>query len=200
MEAAIGAMASLFGGGSAAAGTGLAATAAGVGTAATAGTAAAAGLTTSGISSGILTALQGVSALLGVMGAIGQGQAQSDTLNQQAAEADMQSSQEQVQGQQRQNNMRRELARVLGQNDVTYAAAGIDLSSGIASDQAANAKNSAATEISIDQQDTEFRRALYRQRAQGLRRQAGSVQTASMLSALGTAADFGVSVAKRGVV
>ena len=192
METAIGAIASLFGGG-AAANTGIITTlATGAGAAAsTAGTAA-------GISSGVLTALQGVSALLGVMGAIGQGQAQADTLNQQAAEADLQSGQEQVQGQQRQNNMRRELARVLGQNDVTYAAAGVDLAGGIATDQAANAKKAAATEISIDQQDTDFRRALYRQRAQGLRRQASSVQTASMLSALGTAADFGVSLAKRG--
>lgn len=184
MELAIGAMTKLF------------SAVGGLGQAAAPVTAAAA--PAMNISSVVLNALQGVSAVVQAVGLIGQGQAQADTLNQQASEATLQAGQEQVQAQQRQNSMRRELARVLGQNDVSYAAAGVDLTGGIAADQAANAKKAAATELSIDQQDTDFRRALYRQRAQGLRRQAGSVQTASMLSALGTAADFGVSLAKRG--
>jgi hypothetical protein len=148
--------------------------------------------------SALLTAFQGISTVIGVLGQIGAGQAQADQLNQQAGEADLQSGQEQLQGQQRQNRMRRELARVLGQNDVTYAAAGIDLSGGVAKDQAQTAKQQAASEISIDQQDVEFRRALYKQRALRLRQSANDAVGGSMLKALGTAADFGLSIARRG--
>lgn len=149
-------------------------------------------------SSTALTALQGIGTVLKVLGTIGAGAAAANESNQLAVEADLQAGQEQVEGQQRQNRISRELARVLGQNEVTYAAAGIDLSGGISQGQAQTAKERAQAEITIDQRDTEFRRAMYRQRASGYRQRAKSQKGGALIQALGTAADFGIGLAERG--
>ncbi len=189
MQLAIAAIGKVIGGmGLSAAGSGAAA----------AGTAAAGATTAAGASSGALTALQGFGSALKILGTIGAGVAAANESRQLATEADLQAGQEQVEGQQRQNRIRRELARVLGQNDVTYAAAGIDLSGGIAQEQATTARQRATDEITIDQRDTEFRRALYRQRASGYRARGRSQIGGALIGALGTAADFGMNVAERG--
>lgn len=154
--------------------------------------------TTTAAGSGALTALQGFSTALKVLGGLGAGAAAARATNQQADQADLEAGQEQLAGTQRQNKMRRELARVLGQNEVAYSAAGIDLTQGVAADSAARAKQQAASEISIDQQDTDFRRSLYRMRAQGLRQRARSERGGALLGALVPVAQFGISVAERG--
>ncbi len=154
--------------------------------------------TTTAAGSGALTALQGFSTALQVLGGLGAGAAAARATNQQADQADLESGQEQLAGVQRQNKMRRELARVLGQNEVAYSAAGIDLTQGVAADSAARAKQQAASEISIDQQDTDFRRSLYRMRAQGLRQRARSERGGALLGALVPVAQYGISVAERG--
>ncbi|MFN7125291.1 MAG: hypothetical protein ACK4M8_05370 [Allorhizobium sp.] len=189
MQLAFAAIGKVLGGLGLSAGAGAAGAAAGAATAAT-------GI--AGASSTALTALQGIGSVLKVLGTIGAGAAAANESNQLAVEAELQDGQEQVEGQQRQNRISRELARVLGQNDVTYAAAGIDLSGGIAQGQAQTAKERAAAEITIDQRDTEFRRAQFRQRASGYRQRAKSQKGGALLEALGTAADFGMSVAGRG--
>jgi hypothetical protein len=186
MELAISALGSLFGGAGLTTGAAAASTAA-----TTAGTVASAG-------SGVLSALQGVSTVLGVLGTIGAGAASSRASEQQADQADLQSGQEQLAGTQRENKMRKELARVLGQNDVAYAAAGIDLTQGVAADNAARQKQQAAQDISIDQQQTDFQRSLYKMRAQGLRAQASSQRGGALLTSLGQVAQYGVSLAERG--
>ena len=169
-------------------------------TAATAAGSAASSFTAGGAAagSGALTALQGFSTALQVLGGIGAGAAAARASEQQADQADLESGQEQLAGVQRQNKMRRELARVLGQNEVAYSAAGIDLTQGVAADSAARAKQQAASEISIDQQDTDFRRSLYRMRAQGLRQRARSERGGALLGALVPVAQFGIGVAERG--
>lgn len=154
--------------------------------------------TTTAAGSGALTALQGFSTALQVLGGLGAGAAAARATNQQADQADLEAGQEQLAGVQRQNKMRRELARVLGQNEVAYSAAGIDLTQGVAADSAARAKQQAASEISIDQQDTDFRRSLYRMRAQGLRQRARSERGGALLGALVPVAQYGISVAERG--
>ncbi|MGI8390215.1 hypothetical protein [Brucella anthropi] len=154
--------------------------------------------TTTAAGSGALTALQGFSTALQVLGGLGAGAAAARATNQQADQADLEAGQEQLAGTQRQNKMRRELARVLGQNEVAYSAAGIDLTQGVAADSAARAKQQAASEISIDQQDTDFRRSLYRMRAQGLRQRARSERGGALLGALVPVAQYGISVAERG--
>ncbi|CAN7376560.1 hypothetical protein LJR231_002266 [Phyllobacterium sp. LjRoot231] len=193
MELATAAFGALFGS------SGLAAAGATAGAgAATAGAGAAAAGGLASASSGVLSVLQGVSATLGILGKIGAGNAAADASNQQADQAELESSQEQLKQTQRQTVMKRELARVLGENDVTFAAAGIDLSSGIAQSAAANATKRATDEISVDRADSDFRRALLKQRASGFRSQARSSRTAGLLGALETGAGYGIDLAKRG--
>lgn len=189
MELAIAAAGKIFGG------LGLASAAGGTATAAgAAGTVA----TTAAAGSGALTALQGFATTLKVLGGIGAGIAAKNQANAAADQTELQSGQEQLQATQRQTTMKRELARVLGQNDVTYAAAGIDLAGGVAQSNATEAKKRAMDEISIDQQDTDFRRALYRMRARSQRQQGKSAMGGAMLGALGDVAGFGLDVAARG--
>lgn len=187
MELAISAIGSIFGGGGMAAGATSAATAAASTTAASA-----------GLGSATLSALSGISTALSVLGTLGAGAAASREANQMADQAALQDGQEQVAGQSRKTKMSRELARVLGNNDVTFAAAGIDLTQGIAADAATRAKQQAASEISIDQQDTDFRRSLYRMRAAGYRDKAKSARGGALLSALGSVAGFGLDLAEQG--
>lgn len=146
--------------------------------------------------SGALGALQGFTTVLKVLGGIGAAAASARADNQAADQADLQAGQEQLGGEQRKTKMSRELARVLGNNQVAYAAAGIDLTQGVAADNAAAQKQRAASEISIDQQDTEFRRALHRMRASGLRDRARSTKGGALLGALGDVAGFGMSLAE----
>lgn len=148
--------------------------------------------------SGALGALQGFATVLKVLGGLGAASASATADNQAADQTMLQAGQEQLAGEQRKTKMSRELARVLGTNQVAFAAAGIDLSQGIAADNAAEAKKRAASEISIDQQDTEFRRALLRMRATGLRDRARSTKGGAVLNALGDVAGLGISLAERG--
>jgi len=158
----------------------------------------AAAATTAATSSTALTALQGFSAALAALGQIGAGQAQASATRDQAVEAKLQAGQEQVGTVQRQTAMKRELARVLGNNDVAFAAAGVDLAGGIAEDTAIAAKERAASEISIDQRDADFRAALLKMRARSLYKRADYEEGSGLLAALGTGAGFGLSVAARG--
>lgn len=187
MELAVAAMGKVFGS------LGLAG-ASGAGAAAATGAAAAG----AGMGSGALAALSGISTVFKVLGGIGAGKAADFQAQQQAVQTELQAGQEQLQSVQRQTSMKRELLRVLGQNDVTYAAAGIDLSAGVAQDAAASATKRASEEISIDQQDTDFRRALYRMRASGQRQAGKDAKRASLVSAIGDGLNFGISLAERG--
>ena len=187
MELALGAIGKLFGAGL-------------TGAAGAAGTAGTVTGVTSGaaVGSGALAAFQGISTVLKVLGTVGAAAASARADNQMADQADLQAGQEQLLGEQRKTKMSRELARVLGNNQVAFAAAGIDLTQGIAADNAASAKQRAASEISIDQQDTEFRRALYRMRAGGYRDRARATKGGALLTALGDVASYGMNLAQMG--
>lgn len=188
MQLAVAAIGKVF------AGLGLSGAATGAAATTTAG--AATGATAAG--SGALGALQGFSTVLKVLGTIGAGAAAARESNDLAAQTMLQEGQEQLAGEQRKTKMSRELARVLGNNEVAYAAAGIDLTQGVAADSAANAKARAADEISIDQQDTDFRRAMYRLRAQNLVARGKSQKGGALLSAFGDVANYGIGLMERG--
>lgn len=162
----------------------------GASSAATSGTAASAAATAgSGFSAGSVfsTALQ-------VLGGLGAGMAAKNQAEDMAAQTELQSGQEQVQATQRQTAMKRQLLQVLGENDVTFASAGIDISGGIAESSAASAKKRAAQEISIDRRDTDFRRAMLRMRASGQRAQGSSAMGGALLGAMGTVAKAGMDI------
>lgn len=186
MQAALAAIGGLFSGGGAAAAAGTAA--------AGAGGAAATGL-------GGLAALKGGMALMSgisMLGKIGQGMEQAGIMRAQASEADLQGTQEMLAGQQRQNRIRREMASILGETKNKYAAAGVDLTGGIADSQARRTAQDAADQISIDRRDSEFVQAQYRARARNLRKQAGGASRAGLLSALETGANTAFDIARLG--
>ena len=168
----------------------------GLGTAAStaAGTASAAG----GIGSTALTVLQGLSAGIGILGQIGSPNAAARASEDAAVQADLEAGQEKVDATNQQTQMKRELMRILGANEVATANAGIDISAGIGQQANASAKREAHTNLSVSRNDQEFRSALYRLRANGLRRKADSQRTAGLLSAVGTGLDYGISLYQRG--
>lgn len=163
----------------------------GTAAAATAGTATTAASTA-------LTILSGVATIAGIMGTLGAADANARSFEMSAIETDMQVGQEQLQAQQRQSTMKKELMRVLGENDVAIAAAGIDLSGGVAESSRAQIKDDATRQLGFEREDDELRRAMLKARGRGLRVKAQGTRDASLLSAFGQAAEFGMDVAERG--
>lgn len=151
-----------------------------------------------GMAAGGLSALQGVMTAVSVLGAIGQGLSAASESREMAAQAELQAGQEKVAGLQRQNQIRRSLAQVLGENDVAFAAAGIDISHGIADQARSTAHKRAAQEISIDRQDADFRAAMHRMRASGYRRRARGQVGGALLGALGSGANYAIDLVGRG--
>lgn len=178
-------------GGTAAAGTAAAGTAAAAATTAAVGTAAA--------SSTALQILQGVASLVAVVGAVGGGLSAMQTANEEAQATELQAGQEQLGGEQRRLTMRRELARILGENDVAFAAGGVDVTGGIAANARRGASQDATFDMSIDRSQDEYRRALLQVRARGIRRRGGEQMFAGLAGAAGAGLDYGMSVFERGV-
>lgn len=145
-----------------------------------------------------LTVLSGIATVASIAGNLQASEASAQQSLQNAVQADLEVGQQRNASTQRQTAMKRELARVLGENDVAIAAAGIDLNGGIAESSRASAKKAAARELSIERADDDARRALIKARANGYRRQAASYRAGGMIAAIGEAADFGIGVMQRG--
>jgi|GEM_PF-1811966 hypothetical protein len=167
------------------------------GVAATTATTAAAGI--GAASSSALSILQGVATAVSALGAIGGGLSAANASNEAATATELQAGQEQLASEQRSLTMKRELMKVLGENDVAFAAAGIDVGSGgIAEQTRTRAKQDAATDININRSQDEYRRALMQARARGLRRRGGEQVFSGLLSAVGTGVNYGMDLAGRG--
>jgi hypothetical protein len=177
-----------------AAGTALFATAGG--TAATAATTAAVGTAAAGSSA--LSILQGVATAVSALGAIGGGFAAMQASNEQADQVELQAGQEQLQAQQRKLAMTRELHRILGENDVAFAAGGVDVTGGIAAESRADATAESVQDMTIDRDQDEYRRALLKVRARGLRRRGGEQMFSGLLGAASAGLNFGMDLAERG--
>jgi hypothetical protein len=96
--------------------------------------------------------------------------AAADGANAQAFNANMDAMTEEAQLHQRQTAMKRELAKVLGETDVAYAASGIDISAGAAETARATAEQRFVDESTIDRGQTSGRIGLLNERARMLRR------------------------------
>lgn len=152
-----------------------------------------------GISSTVLNILSGVATAFGVLGTLSSANAQQNEAGAQALETELQIGQEQLATENRQTQMRRELMKVLGDNRVAAAASGVELGGGgIAAANELKQKQKAATDTSIDRQDDDYRRALLKARASGLRARGRDAMTAGLVRSFGQVADFGLDVAERG--
>ncbi|MGZ5241182.1 MAG: hypothetical protein ACXWCN_13755, partial [Caldimonas sp.] len=147
---------------------------------------------------GLLSTLQGVSSIVGIIGTLGKGFSDAAQTNAQADQATLQAGQEAIGAAGRETQMKRELLRVLGENDVAFAAGGTDTSQGIAADARAAANKNANDQIALDQQDSQFQQALLRARARNLRSAAGAQVGGALLGAFGQGIDYGIDVLKRG--
>lgn len=187
MELAVSALGAMFGGGAAAGG------AAAGGAAAGGGLAAAAGAGSTGMS-----IAQGLSTIASIVGTVSGGFQKKDSYDLQAGAANLEADREKTAGVRRTTDLKQELLRVLGNNDVSFAAAGIDISGGIAGDARAAAEKRAATEISIDRSDTDARIAARKAQAAGYRRLGKAARRGALIDAAGQAIDFGTSLMQRG--
>lgn len=181
-----------------------------------------------------LTALQGASSVVSMLGQLAGGNAarqageiQSLYANLAAdqMEADLglareatriEATQEFLMGQQRVIELRRQLAADLGNNSVAYAASGVDFTQGTPVRRAEALEETAASDIRIEQANTQLRRlaALIRgsqQQSAGMMEVFGlrssgqaaldrgqDAQGAAIFGAIGTALNFGADVVRRG--
>lgn len=151
-----------------------------------------------GVGSTVWNILQGLTTAAGALGAISAAQSDSTQAFSNAIQSDLEAGQSQVATEQQASSLKRELAKVLGENDVAIAASGIDLSGGIAESTRADAKRQTADQLSISRQDDDMRRALLKARANGYRAQSASYESGGLLKALGAAAGFGTDILQRG--
>ncbi|MGR3571174.1 hypothetical protein [Brevirhabdus sp.] len=168
------------------------------GAGAAAGGAAGAAGAAGGFGSTALTILQGGATALSVLGQLGASASAARQSETAALQADLQAGQEKVQGTQQQTRMKQELMRILGENQVATAAAGIDITAGIGQQANDAAKRRAASELSISRQNTDLQSALYRVRASGLRAKARGERAGGLLGAIGTGVGYGIDIAARG--
>lgn len=185
VQLAIGALAKVFGGVAASG-------------AASAGAATAGGLGSFLTGSSGLSILNGVATAAGVMSTLAAGKAEAAGYRTQAAQADFDAKQEQVDGVRRTTRLKQALLQALGENDVAYAASGIDLGTGVAANNRANAEKLAATEISIDRNTTDARSAMLRGRSAAYLKLASSAQSGALFKAIGLGADSGMRLLQRG--
>jgi hypothetical protein len=153
---------------------------------------------TAATTAGGFSGLQAFTTVLSALGTIGSGAAAAAQSREAADEADLQAGQDKVQSTQRQTQMKRTLMQVLGENDVAFASAGIDLNGGIAQASADTAKKRASEELTIDRRDEDFRQALFKLRASNLRSRAGSQMGGALIGALGQVANVGLDLSSRG--
>lgn len=148
------------------------------------GTGAAAGGAAAGTGLSASSLLSGIATVGGVLAAMGAGNAQAESYKAQAFTSDMEAENEKAQSLQRTTAMKRELARILGENDVNYAAAGIDLSGGVAAEARQTAEKRAAQEISIDRSMADAKKAMLKAQAATYRRLASQARTTGFLNAI----------------
>jgi hypothetical protein len=145
----------------------------------------------SGILGGTATAFSALSSLRA-------GQQQRDAYRQAATDAQLEATNEELQGQRREIGLKNELSSKLGSISSAYAAAGIDLSYGAAETARATAGTKADQELTMDRATTEMRKARLNQRAGSYLGMAREARASSILQAAGQAASGGLRIANRG--
>lgn len=194
MEIALAAMGSLWTAGSAAASGITGALGLGGAAAGTAGAAAAGG----GLGSTALTILQGFAGATSLLAGLNASNQEADALIAKSTEATTEAIREEAAGAKRVTELKREMLKVMGENDVAFAAGGVDISAGVAADTRAETRKRGSREITIDRADTDAKAAALRARALGYRRAARSRREGGVLGAIAGGAKLGFDIANRG--
>ncbi|PZU23917.1 MAG: hypothetical protein DI589_06580 [Shinella sp.] len=186
MELATSFVSSIFGGGGAAAST--AATTA-TSTATTAATAAS-GLT-------LKTLLQGTASVLGMYQAVQAGNADAEAANLAAIDAEREKPLETLQGINRRAGIKQEMMNRVGEQDVAYAASGVDLSFGTPGQARKAAFREADNALGNDVATEQTRIARLDERAANYRKRAARARAGGWFDALTIGAKAGSDIAGR---
>lgn len=153
---------------------------------------AAAGAASGGISG--LSILQGIAGAVGVVAQIGAASAQASELKAQAKEQEFQARQEYIEGKETSAALKLELARTVANQQVAFAAGGVDLGSVSAATAKSQAIKDAESELSINSSESLSRSLARKRAAANLRSKASGVMTAGVIggiqSGLGTLVDI----------
>lgn len=168
--------------------------------AAAAGTAAAGGGTLLGFlgSASTLSLLAGGLTAVSVLQKLNAGELQAQQAEFKAREAKIEGIGEQAAGASRAAALKRNLLKVLGENDVAYAASGIDLSYGEAASARTRETDRAEDELSIDRATTAARMAGYDARAAAYGRMSRGYRAGSLLDAVVTGGEGVLRAGRRG--
>lgn len=158
-----------------------------------AGTAAAAG---SGIS--LAGILQGTATVLGIVSAIGAGNAEASQAEMAASDAESEQSLETLQGINRRTSIKKQLADALGAQDVAYAGSGVDLSFGTAKAARSDAYREADLGLSTATGTEMTRISRLAERAASYRAQAKTARRMGIFNALSGGVDNLLSFSERG--
>ncbi len=145
-----------------------------------------------------MSIIQGGLSVFGVMARIAQASADADAMEDQAAAKEVEETGEEARKMQNQAAMKRELARLSGENDVSFAAAGIDISHGVAADTRSSEAKKAANQLTIDRADADKRKAMLRMQAAGLRSRASARRSGALYTGIGQLANTSFKIARRG--
>lgn len=177
-------LAGLFGGGAAATGA--------------AATGAAAGATAAGSGLSLASILQGTATVLGVVSAIGAGNAEASQNEMAANDAEAEKPLETLQGISRRTSIRRQMAEALGAQDVAYAGSGVDLSFGTARAARTDAYREADLGLSTEVGTEQTRISRLTERAANYRAAAKSARRMGIFNALSGGLDNVLSFQQRG--
>ena len=136
----------------------------------------------SGIS--LASILQGTATVLGVVSSIAGGNAEADALNAQAIDAEREQEIETLSGIERRASIKATLAEALGQQDVAYAASGVDLSWGTASQARREAYREADLAITSAASTELTRNSRLMERAANYRASAKRARSAGIIQGL----------------
>jgi len=175
-------MGSLFGGGGAAAGAGAAATGAGA--------AAAGGFSLS-------TLLQGTATVFGIMSSLNAGKADAEGYELAAQDAEREKPLETLQGINRRAGIKQKMMAQVGEQDVAYAASGVDLSFGTPNAARQDAFRNADLELTSDVGTEQTRVARLDERAANYRKRAKRARSAAAIDAVGIGLKGFSSIAER---
>ncbi|TIL53774.1 hypothetical protein [Mesorhizobium sp.] len=156
--------------------------------------------TTAAAGSGISLAsiLQGTATVLGVVSAIGAGNAEAEQAEMAARDAEKEQSVETLQGISRRTSIKRQMADALGAQDVAYAASGVDLSFGTARAARTDAYREADLGLSTSTGTEMTRVSRLAERAANYRSAAKTARRMGYLNALTGGVDGLLSFSERG--
>lgn len=182
MEAAAAAIGALFGGGGATAAAG---TAVGTGV----------GAATSGIS--LASLLQGTATVFGMVSALNAGKADAEAAELAAQDAEREKPLETLQGINRKAGIKQKMMEQIGEQDVAYAASGVDLSFGTPMATRKEAFRNADLELTSSNGTEQTRVARLDERAANYRKRAKRARSAAAMDAIGIGLKGFSSIAER---